>query len=94
MHSEHGTVPLERCHDLDIACKLSPLQGGVIEAVTTGGRLVICSSAREPVTVAVKMLKEGHTDSEMIDFVKVINAPVYCMVEEKHGVIDVVFSCG
>lgn len=44
--------------------------GGTVETVTTGGRLVISSSAREPVTVAVKMLKEGHTDGEMIDFVK------------------------
>ena len=29
-------------------------------------------TTREPVTVAVKMLKEGHTDGEMIDFVKVV----------------------
>ena len=45
-------------------------QGSSVEPVATSGRLVICSSAKEPVTVAVKMLKEGHTDAEMIDFVK------------------------
>merc|ERR1719319_2175863 len=34
-------------------------------------KLVITGEAVEPVTVAVKMLKEGHTDSDMIDLVKV-----------------------
>merc|ERR1719319_1770094 len=33
-------------------------------------KLVITGEAVEPVTVAVKMLKEGHTDSDMIDLVK------------------------
>ena len=31
---------------------------------------MISPSVREPARLAVKMLKEGHTDSEMIDFVK------------------------
>ena len=34
--------------------------------------LTFLITTREPVTVAVKMLKEGHTDGEMIDFVKVV----------------------
>ena len=36
----------------------------------TRGQLVIAPSAKRPAMFAVKMLKEGHTDSEMIDFVK------------------------
>ena len=34
--------------------------------------MTFLKTTREPVTVAVKMLKEGHTDGEMIDFVKVV----------------------
>ena len=38
--------------------------------VETRGQLVISPSVKTPTVVAVKMLKEGHTDAEMIDFVK------------------------
>ena len=41
-----------------------------METVETRGQLVIAPSAKKPALFAVKMLKEGHTDSEMIDFVK------------------------
>ena len=40
-----------------------------METVETRGQLVIAPSAKKPALFAVKMLKEGHTDSEMIDFV-------------------------
>ena len=41
-----------------------------MEKVETRGQLVISPSVKTPTIVAVKMLKEGHTDAEMIDFVK------------------------
>ena len=42
-----------------------------METVETRGQLVIAPSAvKKPAMFAVKMLKEGHTDAEMIDFVK------------------------
>ena len=40
--------------------------------ISTFQFLTFLITTREPVTVAVKMLKEGHTDGEMIDFVKVV----------------------
>ena len=43
---------------------------GNIETVMTGGQLVIMPSVKEPAVVAVKMLKEGHTDGDVIDLVK------------------------
>ena len=43
---------------------------GNLETVETRGQLVIAPSVKLPAVVAVKMLKEGHTDAEMIDFVK------------------------
>ena len=43
---------------------------GNMETVVTGGQLVITPAVTEPAVVAVKMLKEGHTDADMIDFVK------------------------
>ena len=44
---------------------------GNLETVETRGQLVIAPSAvKRPAMFAVKMLKEGQTDAEMIDFVK------------------------
>ena len=44
---------------------------GNLETVEPRGELVIAPSAvKRPAMFAVKMLKEGHTDAEMIDFVK------------------------
>ena len=42
---------------------------GNLETVETRGQLVIAPSVKLPAVVAVKMLKEGHTDTEMIDLV-------------------------
>ena len=43
---------------------------GYIETVVTGGQLVNMPSVKEPSVVAVKTLKEGNTDEDLIDFVK------------------------
>ena len=41
-----------------------------MESGETRGQLLTGVSVKRPAVVAVKMLKEGHTDAEMIDFVK------------------------
>ena len=64
---------------------------GNIETVMTGGQLVITPSVKEPAVVAVKMLKEGHTDAEMIDFVKEME--IMKMIGKHVNIINLLGVC-
>lgn len=46
------------------------LEGSAESGETRRGQLVTGDHVQGAAVVAVKMLKEGHTDAEMIDFVK------------------------
>jgi serine/threonine protein kinase len=64
---------------------------GNIETVTTGGQLVIMPSVKEPALVAVKMLKEGNTDQDMIDFVKEME--IMKMIGKHVNIINLLGVC-
>ena len=64
---------------------------GNIETVVTGGQLVIMPSVKEPAVVAVKMLKEGHTDADLIDFVKEME--IMKMIGKHVNIINLLGVC-
>ena len=64
---------------------------GNMEKVMTGGQLVIAPAVTEPTVVAVKMLKEGHTDADMIDFVKEME--IMKMIGKHVNIINLLGVC-
>ena len=64
---------------------------GNIETVMTGGQMVITPAVSEPTVVAVKMLKEGHTDADMIDFVKEME--IMKMIGKHMNIINLLGVC-
>jgi serine/threonine protein kinase len=64
---------------------------GNIETVVTGGQLVIMPSVKEPAVVAVKMLKEGHSDADLIDFVKEME--IMKMIGKHANIINLLGVC-
>ena len=61
------------------------------EILMTGGQLVIMPSVKEPAVVVVKMLKEGHTDEDLIDFVKEME--IMKMIGKHVNIINLLGVC-
>jgi hypothetical protein len=64
---------------------------GNIGTVVTGRQLVIMPSVKEPAVVAVKMLKKGHTDADLIDFVKEME--IMKMIGKHVNIINLLGVC-
>ena len=64
---------------------------GYIETVVTGGQLVNMPSVKEPSVVAVKTLKEGNTDEDLIDFVKEME--IMKMIGKDVNIINLLGVC-
>ena len=56
-----------------------------------GHQMVTMPSSGEPAVVAIKMLKEGHTDAEMIDFVKEME--IMKMIGKHKNIINLLGVC-
>jgi serine/threonine protein kinase len=85
-----GKVIQGLAHGRLVASK--PMQmNGNIDKLSTEEQFVSMPDVKEPAVVAVKMLKEGHTDGDMIDFVKEME--VMKMIGKHVNIINLLGVC-